>query len=259
MAQSPNSVLFTAASSSNIDWFEDKGHVGSLQEEILQFSENLKKKRAKYKKEADYWKHVYYKVHRKYLKRYRSPSTLEDVLVTGEYDCLSGTALYALIFQELGADYHIIETNYHVYLTINVAGETILIEATSPLEGFVSDGDQVKKLQEIYTNNFDDGDWTDINYYKLQQVLNNPISLQELRGLQYYNLAVQAYNNQDLAAALDLQDKALGLYPCGRLEEMMAVMLKTLEKDLVLDSAFKEHYLTKYQKLRQWIIVAYRK
>ena len=86
----------------------------ALQEEIVRFSESLNHKRFRYKQEIDFWKHVYYKVHRKYLKTYSSPSTLNDVLVTGNYDCLSGTALYAMIFQALGADYQIIETNYHI-------------------------------------------------------------------------------------------------------------------------------------------------
>ena len=144
------------------------------------------------------------------------------------------------------------------YLTLNVDGKTIIVEATSPLEGFVTDGMKVKYLQESYINGADEEDWTNVDYYRLQKDLNNSITLKELNGLQYYNLAVQAYNNRNLSSALELQDKALSLYPSERLEEMMVVMLNTLEKDQVFDSVLKQEYLVKYQQLLSSIIVAHR-
>lgn len=227
--------------------------------ELLRLCESLNGKKHRYKNQASFWRHVYYKVHRKFLRNYQSPATLTEVLNNGTYDCLSGTALYALIFDQLGADYRIVETNYHIYLELTVKGEIILVESTNPLGGFVTDEILVENLKEDYLNNSGSNGWENKDYYKSQPVINKCIGLRELAGLQYFNLAVEAYNNRDLPGALALQDRALSLYPSVRLEEMMAVMLKTMESDATFDLVLKQQYLSKYDHLRHTIIVAFQK
>jgi hypothetical protein len=223
---------------------------------IGHFINHLERKKYRYKSEIDFWRYTYYKVHRKFLKHYQSHSTLTDLLENGYYDCLSGTALYAFIFEQLGADYQIIETPYHVFLELHTGGEIILIESTSPLDGFVTDQMEINKLKEAYLNNFDTGEWTNKSYYKYQQSFNNRISLKQLAGLQLFNRAVEAYNNRDLQTALKLQEDALRLYASSRVKEMMAVMLNTLEHDSSLDPFLKQYYLSKYHYLRDSLIVA---
>ena len=230
-----------------------------IKQEIIQFCESMSLKKHRYKNEDDFWKHVYYKVHRKYLKKYQSPSTLDNVLVHGRYDCLSGTALYALIFEQLGANYRIVETNYHVYIELLVGDEIILIEATNPLSGFIADEVEVRDLQKSYSVDSYNTEWEKKDYYRSRQVLNKGITLKELAGLQFFNLAAEAYNDRDIVEALALQDKALSFYPSTRLKELMAVMLKTMESDPSFNLVLKQQYLSKYDHLRHTIIVAFQK
>jgi hypothetical protein len=230
-----------------------------IKSQLLQLCESLNSKKHRYKNQTSFWRHVYYKVHRKYLRNYQSPATLNEVLKNGTYDCLAGTALYALIFDQLGADYRIVETSYHIYLELTVNGKVILVESTNPLGGFVTDEILVENLKQDYLNNTESNGWGNKDFYRSQPVFNKSISLKELAGLQYFNLAVEAYNNRDLPNALALQDRALRLYPSIRLEEMMAVMLKTMESDPTFDLVLKQQYLSKYDHLRHTIVVAFQK
>jgi len=226
-------------------------------ENLDRFVDELSSKRHRYKNEIQFLEYVYYKVHRKYLRNYSTPSTLLDLIEKKQYDCLTGTALYALIFERLGIDYSIVETTYHIYLTIQDDEKLVVVESTNPIDGFIFNPELVREAIEKYRQGPSSSTWNNQDYYPSQEV-NNQVTFKQLAGLQYYNQAVKYYNQQNLMPAIKDMAKALDFYPSSRLKEMMVVMLNTLEHEDV-DPLFKQEYLLKFGSLRNSIIIAYQK
>ncbi|MDH3710358.1 MAG: hypothetical protein OER04_10745 [Cyclobacteriaceae bacterium] len=94
----------------------------NIQQEFAVFVSKLEDRRSRYSNELDFLSYLYYKVHRKYLHRYHTPVSMNALFEKGRYCCLTGTALYALLFESLGMEYQIVETTYHIYLTLTVDG-----------------------------------------------------------------------------------------------------------------------------------------
>ena len=217
-------------------------------QELDLFTTHMDKKRHKFSSEVSFLKYVYYRVHRKYLDHYKTPSTFQELFEDKNYDCLTGTALYALIFERLDIDYQIVETNYHIYLTIQSGDDQILIESTSPLNGFITDPEMVSKTINSFLAD-ENSQWVNKDYYKFNYIVKEKITLKELVGLQYYNLAIASYNQKDLKTALVELARGLKLYPSERLKETMTLMLETLAGDTSIDPLFKHQFLSYYRNL----------
>ena len=162
---------------------------------------------------------MFYRVHRKQLGWYEGYTTVSDVLQSKKYDCLSGTALYALILDYLGYDYTIQEFDFHIFLVLNIEGVPVLLEPTDPYDGFVTDRDEIalryrKALKSVEESG---------NFQKTY--IQNEISLQQLAGLQYYNQAVDSFNNGHFKEATDLIMKAEMLYPSERIKGVQDIFL----------------------------------
>ena len=211
-------------------------------------------KRHRYKDQSRFVQRVFYKVHRKYLRRYSSPSTLSDLVENGNYDCITGTALYAMIFDKLGLDYTIVENTYHVYLKLDFGNKLVLVEPTNPLEGFIADPEMIKATLKSYREDLAGQAWWNQEYYRPYHEVDNEIDLVKLAGLQYFNMAAEAYNQRNLRLALANLSTALELYPSTRLKEMMVLMLNTLEQDQTIDPFLKQDYMSRYGHLRSSII-----
>lgn len=248
----PVSINENQSTSSQI-WFNDSPASNSFQEfeeDLDELAIHLERKRYRYS-EVNYLRWVYYKIHRKYLKKYQTPSTLADLHEKRTYDCLTGTALYAMVFQRLGIPVEIVETTHHVYLTVQAGDQKVVIESTSPLDGFIADPELVEKAIQVYQRGESDESWGGPDYYKPSNAVNNIISLTELAGLQYYNQAVIAYNQRDLKTAYDKISEAFFLYPSERLKEMMVIMLNTISSDSGVDPLLARQAQARFGYLRQ--------
>ena len=179
---------------------------------------SLKEKMNKSNNSERFLSNLFYKVHRKYLKHYRQYGDFESLLTAGQYDCVTGTAFYALLLDDLGFEYEIWETDYHIYLMVDADGQQIMMESTDPLEGFVTHSLEIN---------------TRVESYRLEgSGMSKTIDLQQLAGLMYYNLAVDSYNNQRPTEALTFLKKATSLYDAprmGMLKRIIEDTLKSLE------------------------------
>src|SRR6218665_2366950 len=72
-------------------------------------------------------KFTYDYVHKQFLKIYKEKNGFMDLFESGEYNCLSASALYAIIFSKISIPYQIRETPTHVYLIAYPDSEKILI------------------------------------------------------------------------------------------------------------------------------------
>jgi tetratricopeptide (TPR) repeat protein len=190
----------------------------AYKQELQAFCIELKQQRAEYKNQKKYLRAVFNKVHRKYLKSYQQFSVLSETLQTGDYDCVSGTTLYALVLQALGFDYQIKEAPFHAYLLVNLENnEQVLLESTNPIHGILEGQDYIIDTEKKY---------------RLQTSLKNDIpltpftraiNLRQLAGLQYYNEAVVYFNRQEFKIARKILQKAWVLYPEDRIQTLLQI------------------------------------
>lgn len=187
-----------------------------VKEELTSYAEELKTKRNKYKSEERFLHYVFYKVHREYLKHYEHAEPFNGLFNGGTYNCVSGTALYACLLTQLGYSPTIYETRYHIFLLVDLHnGHRTLFEATDPFDGFVESESKIEKRIERYLAGERD---TLARRLTLSAPFNNNeitevVSLKELAGLHYYNLAVDLMNKENYYDAFRVLKKASILYP----------------------------------------------
>lgn len=168
---------------------------------------------------------------RQYFKRYRQYHSYSDLIENGSFNCISGTAFYALLLKEMGYNVHIYETPHHAYLEVEKEnGNNVLIESTDAAFGVV---DKMKKVEarrveyaqgesEFIAKGFGNAK------HNPEEIFTNEINLLQLAGLQYYNQAVVAFNIGEFETASTLLKKAAFLYPSSRI-----IMLQLLSDKLI--------------------------
>ena len=217
--------------------------------EISNFIVKLRVIRAK-TDDSNFLKTLFSRTHNKFLKQYRNQASFNDIFKNGRYNCLTGTALLALLLDRFEFDYQIIETNYHIFILVHTEGNNILLEATDPHSGFVSDQKMVRERINLYRENKIQELSPDHYHYHFSFDLYNGVALKELTGLMYYNQAVEAFNRNQLDRSVQLLDKATESYKSERIEEFSRVILLALVQSN-LEAKAKITYLKKVQSLRQ--------
>jgi len=226
----------------------DKSASSSVLKGWSKFSIKLLNKK-KSRSAEQHLKLAFYEVHRKFLKQYQNHSSLSALLEEGLYDCLSGTSLYVLLLEELGYDYKIRETDYHIYLLVEGgeanSSQQFLFESTDPVSGFISDKKEILKREEQYQSAWaEDGNGvqgiaTATLEYQFSRKVNNDINRYQLAGLHYYNQGIYAYNNHNYYEAVSSLQKALFLYDSPRIREFLDLTVSVgLNSDM--DMAEKE-------------------
>lgn len=183
--------------------------------ELNEFLAHLQRKQRKYRSEKRFLSYFFYQVHRKFLKQYRPHTTLYELLERGSYDCVTGSALYALLLEALGVSYQVNEFPYHVYLTVATAeADTFLIESTDPQGGWVTNQTEQKRRFDFYSQ----VDEEDQAYFQYDFTIRGTIDLTQLAGLSYFNEAVAHYNQRSIQQAVLLLHRAERLYASPRME-----------------------------------------
>lgn len=178
---------------------------------------------------------IFQKTHQRLLKDYTQHSSFADLLETGAYDCVSGSAALGLLLDRYGFTFEVVETDYHVFIQVYLDGKTLILESTLPVGGMITAPSAVSNYLAAYLNegkpvarNINEGlagtrvDASDNSIFR-------KVNLTELAGLQHYNEAIVHFNQQEYRQAIDLLSKALALYPSERIEGL---------KDLSIDLAY---------------------
>lgn len=219
-------------------------------EEIIQKLEAVRKRK---KSDRLFLRSIFYKVHQKSLIKYDKQATMGQTLLTGNFGCLSGTALYALILDHFNFAYDIIELPNHVFIQLQVEGQDMLIESTNPETGLIKvnqglmaamkqKGFDPRKIEALATVGVGSvEEWNILEGH-------NKITLHELAGLQYFNEAVRLYIQKDYIKSMDMIDAAYAHYPSKRNEKLMQLVInKILKYDLIREE-LKSKYLEQYIK-----------
>jgi len=212
-----------------------------------EYVQRLEKKT--HKNQSLFLRYLFTSAHQKFLKQYTEYSSFGELFETGTYNCLTGTIFYALLLEQYGISYQIIETNYHIFLIAKTDAGDVLFEATDPVHGFVSNPEEVNRRISIYKKNSLQTAGSEKKMcYRYTTSIYNAISLDEMVGLTYYNMAVNAYNKEELQDAIGYLSKATTLYSSSRTEEFLQILLLTI-KERDLDSDEKAACLKKVQSI----------
>lgn len=207
-----------------------------FEELISKFEE----KKAKMKSEEAFLKYVFYTVHRKYLGQYKQYVALGEVFEKSrQYDCVTGTALYALVLDHFGIQYQVRETDFHVYLLAYADGKEYMFESTDPIYGITNDQKEIKARRTLIEEDAKrinaelamSGVGTDQSDHYQAELIDNAVSLRELSGLHYYNLALAELNEQKYSQAYSLIQKAYQLYPSERIKQTASLIFALAFED----------------------------
>ncbi len=194
------------------------------------------------KNELRWLKKVYRATHKNFLKEYQPYAAFEDIFTYGKYDCLTGTSLYALIFESLNINFKIYETNYHIFILLETSSGDVLIESTDPLNGFISN----KKLiaQKLVDYKLIDPEVFNLSKektpYDFKRNIFRETSLHELVGLMHFNTAVRLYNEGNLLDASLALIEATAHYHSQRIDEFVGILILSILNSDVSEPEKKE-------------------
>ncbi len=214
------------------------------------FVQKLESKKQSFKKESEFLQYTFNQTHRKFLKHYKQYCTFTDLVDDGTYNCLTATALYALLLDRFQIDYKVVETNYHIFLLAKTEQGTILLETTDPLNGFISNPAQVEKRLSTYKQNELMQKDNDKVLYAYNFNLFNVVDLDQMLGLMYYNLAIDAYNHQEIQLAISHLDQAIMRYQSPRIDEFSTIILLTLQESK-MEASVKKSYVQKVKAIQK--------
>jgi len=165
---------------------------------------------------------IYDYIHKTFFKVYNDENSFSDIFKNGEYNCVSASALYALVFDGLGIPYQIKETPSHVYLEVYPYTSKILLETTAAEKGIMKFNDEFAReyVQSLYKSKIigktelDTSTTTELfNKYFFSS---DNISLTQLAGLQYSNYGVYYLMKKEYENSIPNFIKAFFLYPSDR-------------------------------------------
>jgi len=114
----------------------EKGHLENDQQ-LRSAIDKLKQAKLEKKKPNKKVRTIYTTIHDTFLDKYEIKNEFSEIFDTGKYNCVSATALFALVFEELSISYTIKELPTHVFLIAYPENEQILVETTDPLTGYI--------------------------------------------------------------------------------------------------------------------------
>jgi len=217
---------------------------------VLSFIDKLEQKKTSFKQTGDFLEYLFRKGHLRFLKTYAEYASFGETINKGRYNCLTGTAFYALLLDHFEIPYEIIETNYHIFLLAHSENGPVLFETTDPANGLVRNAAEIDKRVRGYKQNEIQTASSDKAYYKYNVDLYNQVNLDQLLGLLHYNLSIVAYNEQNLPLSIHHLSKAMESYQSPRFDEFSRIILLSV-MEAKLEPSEKAKCLETVRSLRK--------
>ncbi|TSJ47723.1 hypothetical protein [Fluviicola chungangensis] len=179
-------------------------------------------------------------VHERFLTRYRALVDFDEIFVTGEYNCVSSTALFALVLEELGIPYYVQEQPGHVLIMAYPNTSNITVEMTTVKNAFVIPPrkdinraiENLLELQLVTPKQVNT--LGSVAVYDLFFNVRSKLTIDQLIGIQLFNHAITAVNNDQTEKALSDISKAERFYDVYRTQ--------ILKSELLLDLVEKKDF-----------------
>ncbi len=193
-------------------------------------------------------KAVYKAVHREFLRVYKMQNSFSDIFERGEYNCVSSTALFAIVLDKMNIPFRIQEQPQHVYITAFPQQEAILIETTSPENGYLQISPALVQKYNKYLLNSKlitkeeyDNEPPDSIFAK-HYYTSAGIDFEHMPGIQYANYALYYADNSQFDLALQEIKKAYVVDPSLRNKYLLRYLLlyQTSNNNYKTDTHLKE-------------------
>jgi tetratricopeptide (TPR) repeat protein len=161
---------------------------------------------------------IYKTVQDDFLEKYTEDAHFNDIFENGNFNCVTASALYAIVLSRLNIPYIIKEMPDHVYLIADPYQTGFLIESTLPAKGVVAFDDRLKTsyIEFLHNNkiiSLDDYMNKSVDeLFALYYTPDKTVTLTELAGIQYYNKGAVLYNRSRYQESLKNFEKAGLLY-----------------------------------------------
>lgn len=198
-----------------------------IEGKVNDFIYDLKRKKEN-RNEQDFLKLVFNEAHKKFFKTYKQYAQFPDVFEKGRYDCLSATSLLAVVLDAFGYEFNLIETNYHIFISVQTTAGPVLMESTDRLNGFVTDPFEIHERISTYKTNQLQADNSNRIHYEFDLNLYHVIKPGQLSGLLLFNQAVVAFNNQQYEACALRLKEAVQIYDSPRTTEFAAILVTAI-------------------------------
>jgi len=221
-------------------------------ERLTVFYMNLEKNGIRSLNKKKQIKEIYKKVHSTFFQKYTEEVYFSDIFTNGNYNCVTASALYALVFDHFNIDYSIKKAPEHVYLIADPNGEQIAIETTLPANGLFVYDDRYKKG---YVDYLSENKLISENEYKTKSIdelfeqnynQRASINLYQLAALQYYNFGVVYYNSLNYNDALKCFEKAELLYDDKAITFLKSATLQNILNEQNSKKKYSGKTLAKY-------------
>jgi hypothetical protein len=187
-----------------------------FEDKIVRSLEKLQNKKVRIHNEKQFLQHTFNYIHTHYLKTYQKEANFYDIVSKGYYNCVSGNILFAYFLEKIGYQYQVYEADNHVFMIVSLSEkDRILVESTAFFgEGMIDDE---KKIDEELS--------------KLRPT--GTASLMNLAGMQFYNEAVLAFQDQKYLESLSLSNKAYYFYPSEKVKNLYQISKQKLSEQVV--------------------------
>lgn len=201
---------------------------------------------------------LYEAVHQKILRKYDEDAQFGELFTTGLYNCVTATALYALVLEEFGLPYQVRELPTHVYLIYAPGAENLILESTDPVEGvFELDKEAIVQSlveQKMISANERRIKSTEQLYDDYVEDYEIVINIRGLASDLYYNAAIFAMQNEHYQLGMELAKKSVYLFRNDDKVELWAngllLQLESMNLDKIetFEPLFALQYFPDYQK-----------
>ncbi len=228
----------------------------AVKKQIDSFIEEIKASNLLRLSEAKLMNELHKRVHKRFLTHYQYISPFHEIFKTGQYNCVSATALFALVLEELKIPYNIQEQPTHVYILAYPNTKAISVEMTAiknvlyiPVRKDISRA--VQTLIELgLTTTEKVRALGEQKVYDAFYNRNDVIDLTELAGIQYFNDAITAFNENKLEDAFQAILKTERWYDREKVSLFKRELLETLLSEANIKSMKDIGYLTMYSNLK---------
>jgi hypothetical protein len=229
----------------------------SVKEQLDAFVSEIKLSKLMRMSEVKLMKELHKKVHERFLGTYLYVSPFNKIFETGQYNCVSATALFALVLEELDIPYAIQEQPNHVYIMAYPDTKAISVEMTALRDAYYLPARKdvsksVAVLVELgLTTREAILQQGSLQIYNAFYNTNSVVDLKQLAGIQYFNEAITAANENEFEKAFDAICKTEKLYNVAKTQVFKTELLYSLLDEAKFDSMKDIGYLISYANLKK--------
>lgn len=232
----------------------DKTDYARVNDALHTLINKYKTKKYQKLKDSKKIKKIYLDVHKSLLDKYDQSKSFSSIFENGEYQCVTASMLYSLVFSELDIPFEIKLLPTHTYIVAYPDDQYILVETTDPVKGTVVFDDRFKVdyinfLREqklISSEDYQEGMVEELfDQYYMEPVT---INQKQLAGAQYFNLSLVAMASRDFITSYHFMEKAYFLQPSTKNTFLLLYALANALDQLNVSDTDYSQYLGKLMR-----------